>query len=259
MAKPEESAHIAIRVTNLKKTFDGKEMVLNGLSIDIPKGEVVALIGFSGTGKSVLLKTILGLLKPTEGSVQILDQDISSFSPKQMASVRQRFGVLFQNAALFDDMTAVENVVFPIYEHRRKQTTPAERIEIAKKKLIQVGIIEKDFNKVPSQLSGGMRKRVGLARALALDPEILFYDEPTTGLDPITSEVVDNLILETHRHREGLTSVVVTHDLAAAFRIGDHVAMLYKGGILMYGTPQEFLDSKDEVIMKFVSKGVHRT
>lgn len=251
------SAEIACRAVNLRKSFDGKDFVLNGLSLSIPKGKVTVLIGFSGTGKSVLLKHLMGLEMPTSGAVEVLGQRLSDLDTNEMISLRTKFGVLFQNAALFDDMTTLENVCFPIKEHMPH--LPKQKIlDTAAARLKLVGLVPKDYNKLPSELSGGMRKRVGLARALALDPEILFYDEPTTGLDPIMTEMVDNLILTTHRHREGLTSVIVTHDLFAAFRIGDYVAMLDKGKILLHGSPQDFLDSDIELVKKFVTKGVRR-
>lgn len=246
----------AIRISGVKKAF-GNEFVLNGIDLEIPRGLVTVIIGFSGTGKSVLLKHILGLLKPTEGEVQVLGKTYSEMDDDQLTRFRRNFGVLFQNAALFDDMTAFENVAFPLREHRR-QYSEREVSDVVEARLKVVGIELKDYHKLPSQLSGGMRKRVGLARALALDPEILMYDEPTTGLDPIMTEMVDNLILSTHRHREGLTSVIVTHDLPAAFRIGDRVAMLHKGRVLLQGTPRDFLDSKDELVRHFVTKGIDR-
>lgn len=247
----------AVRIMNLRKTFDGTEYVLNGINLEIPKGSITVLIGFSGTGKSVLLKHMLGLIEPSEGEINILGQDIWKISRDEMVDFRQRFGVLFQNAALFDDMTTIENVAFPIFEHRR-ELKKAAVLEMAATRLKLVGLSPKDYNKLPSQLSGGMRKRVGLARAIALDPEILLYDEPTTGLDPIMTEMVDNLIQSTHKHREGLTSIIVTHDLYAAFRLGDYVAMLNAGKILLFGTPQDFLESEHELIQKFVSKGVKK-
>lgn len=200
----------------------------------------------------------MGLLEPTSGRIEILGRDISKISRDEMINLRQKFGVLFQNAALFDDMTTLENVCFPLVEHQ-KQLGKTKIEEIAKARLKSVGIVEKDFDKLSAQLSGGMRKRVGLARALALDPEILLYDEPTTGLDPIMTEMVDNLIQETHRHREGLTSIIVTHDLYAAFtRLGNQIAMLNQGKILLHGTSQDFLESDNELIQKFVSKGVKK-
>lgn len=251
------SVEAAVRIVDLKKTFDGKDYVLNGVNIEIPKGAITLLIGFSGTGKSVLLKHILGLIEPSDGYVEVLGRKLKDIPEDEIFQFRQKFGVLFQNAALFDDMTTIENVAFPIREHMKHLKWPQIR-EIAETRLKLVGLSEKDYNKLPSQLSGGMRKRVGLARAIALDPEILLYDEPTTGLDPIITETVDNLIMSTHRHREGLTSIIVTHDLYAAFRIGDYMAMLDQGKILLFGTPQVFLESKNELIQKFVNKGVKK-
>jgi phospholipid/cholesterol/gamma-HCH transport system ATP-binding protein len=256
--KPSQSNEFAIRLKDVKKTFDGKEFVINGMTMDIKKGSLTAIIGFSGTGKSVLLKHILGLYRPTSGYIEVLGQDLRQFSDEQMTEFRKRFGVLFQSAALFDDMTVLENVCFPLIEHRR-ELSEEKVIQIATTKLQQVGLEEKHYYKLPSQISGGMQKRTGLARALALDPEILFYDEPTTGLDPILTEMVDNLILETHQHGKGqCTSVMVSHDLAAAFRIADHVAMLNAGNVLLFGTPDDFFKSDIELVKKFVDKGMNR-
>jgi phospholipid/cholesterol/gamma-HCH transport system ATP-binding protein len=248
---------IAIKAEGLKKTFNGTDYVLQGIDLEIPKGKVTVLIGFSGTGKSVLMRHFLGLERPSEGHIFVFGEDLTIMTDELLTLFRRRFGVLFQNAALFDDMTALENVMFPILEHRKDLKREAMRAAAASR-LKLVGLTEKDFDKLPSELSGGMRKRVGLARAIALDPEILFYDEPTTGLDPIMTEMVDNLILETHRHREGMTSVVISHDLSAAFRIGDYVAMLDKGKVLLFGTPQDFIESENELVKRFVTKGLHR-
>jgi phospholipid/cholesterol/gamma-HCH transport system ATP-binding protein len=179
----------AVRIRDLKKTFDGKDFVLNGMNLDIPEGKLTCIIGFSGTGKSVLLKHILGLIRPTSGLIEVLGRDLRSMSMPELIKMRTHLGVLFQYAALFDDMTALDNVVFPLKEHRR-DLTPDDWAEIAYRKLGAVGMDPKHYNKLPSEMSGGMRKRVGLARALALDPKILLYDEPTTGLDPILTEVV---------------------------------------------------------------------
>lgn len=245
----------AIVMKNVTKTFDGKDFVLKGIDLEIKKGALTAVIGFSGTGKSVVLKHILGLYKPTEGRIEVLGQDLSRFNPNQLTQFRCNFGVLFQSAALFDDMSVLENVLFPLDEHRRDLSS-SQRLDIAHQKLKQVGLDLKHFQKLPSQISGGMQKRTGLARALALDPEILIYDEPTTGLDPILTEMVDNLILETHKHRQGITSVMVSHDLHAAFRIADYVAMLDAGKVLLYGTPDDFYKSDIEHVKKFVSKGL---
>jgi phospholipid/cholesterol/gamma-HCH transport system ATP-binding protein len=248
---------IAIEVKDLKKTFNGTDYVLQGVNLIIPKGKVTVLIGFSGTGKSVLMKHFLGLERPSSGKIFVFGEDLTIMTEELITLFRRRFGVLFQYAALFDDMTAIENVMFPLKEHRR-DLKKKKFEELASARLKLVGLDVKDYGKLPSELSGGMRKRVGLARAIALDPEILFYDEPTTGLDPIMTEMVDNLILETHRHREGMTSVVISHDLSAAFRIGDYVAMLDKGKVLLFGTPTEFIESEHELVRKFVTKGLHR-
>lgn len=245
----------AVRIQDLKKTFDGKDFVLKGLNLEILKGSLTAIIGFSGTGKSVLLKHMLGLFQPTSGKVEVLGTDMSKLSQDDLTKFRCNFGVLFQSAALFDDMTVLENVSFPLIEHRRN-LKPDEVVKIAEEKLKMVGLDPKHFHKLPSQISGGMQKRTGLARALALDPEILVYDEPTTGLDPILTEMVDNLILETHKHNKGTTSIMVSHDLQAAFRIADYVAMLDAGQVLLFGTPEDFYKSEIELVKRFVSKGM---
>ena len=252
------SQEIAIKISNLKKSFDGgNEFILKGIDLEIPKNQITVIIGYSGTGKSVLLKHILGLLRPTSGSIEVFGRDLWSTSEEEIAKMRCNFGVLFQHAALFDDMSVLENVSFPLREHRR-DLSPREVIRISEKKLQQSGLENKHFNKLPGELSGGMRKRAGLARALALDPDILLYDEPTTGLDPILTEMVDNLILETHRSHEGGTSVIVSHDLSAASRLGDNVVMLDKGKVLLRGTPDDFINSDHELVRRFVDKGLRK-
>ena len=251
-----EKFESAIKLIDVKKTFDGKEFVVNGLNLEIPKGKLTAIIGFSGTGKSVMLKHILGLFKPTSGKIEVLGQDITLMSPDELTVFRRKFGVLFQGAALFDDMTVLENVCFPLIEHK-PELGEEKIIQVASAKLKQVGLEEKHFAKLPSQISGGMQKRTGLARALALDPEIIFYDEPTTGLDPILTEMVDNLILDTHQQHSG-TSVMVSHDLDAAFRIADYIAMLNAGQVLLFGTPEDFYNTDIELVKRFVSKGLKR-
>jgi phospholipid/cholesterol/gamma-HCH transport system ATP-binding protein len=248
----------AIKIRNLRKSFDGgKEFVLNGIDLDIPKGKITMIIGFSGTGKSVLMKHILGLLSPTSGVVEILGVSIDEMSEQEKAKFRQRMGVMFQYSALFDDMTALENARFPLKEHK-KNLSQDEQKSIALKKLEMAGLDSKHHQKLPGELSGGMRKRVALARAIALDPEILLYDEPTTGLDPILTEMVDDLIKSTHDKIQGATSVVISHDLHAAFRIGDFVIMLHEGKVLMSGTPDDFLTTDHPLVEKFVSKGVKK-
>lgn len=247
----------AVEIINLKKTFDGVEYVLNGMDLEIPKGKITTIIGFSGTGKSVLLKHILGLLHPTSGQVKVFGRDIANMTYAETIDFRCKLGVLFQHAALFDDMNVLENVCFPIVEHRRDWNSD-RIIETAKKKLKDSGMEEKHFQKLPSELSGGQRKRVGLARALALNPDILLYDEPTTGLDPILTEMVDDLIQSTHDQNKGSTSIVVTHDLHAAFRIGDFVVMLDKGGVLLRGSRDTFFKSEIPLVQKFLAKGFKR-
>lgn len=248
----------AIEVENLKKTFNGKDFVLNNLQLSVPKGKITVIIGFSGTGKSVLLKHILGLIKPTSGSIKILGRDITGLSHEENIQLRMKFGVLFQYAALFDDMSVLDNVMFPLVEHRR-DLSMAQKKEIAYTKLKEAGLEEKHYSKLPSEISGGMRKRCGLARALALDPDILVYDEPTTGLDPVLTEMVDNLIVDTHNHKKGSSTLVVSHDLHAAFRIGDYVVMLDSGKVLLDGPPKVFFETEIPLVKKFVNMGVHKT
>lgn len=245
----------AVELTDVKKTFDGKEFVLKGINLKIPHGSLTAIIGFSGTGKSVVLKHMLGLYQPTSGDVKVLGTNLKTLNPNALTLFRCNYGVLFQSAALFDDMTVLENVCFPLEEHRR-QLTREQVLEIAKEKLRVVNLEEKHFNKLPSQISGGMQKRTGLARALALDPEILLYDEPTTGLDPILTEMVDELIVSTHKARPGTTSIMVSHDLYAAFRIADFVVMLDAGRVLLSGTAEDFYKTDIELVRKFVDKGI---
>ena len=250
-----DSQQFAVVLDDVKKTFDGKEFVLKGIYLKIPKGSLTSIIGFSGTGKSVVLKHMLGLYRPTSGKVSVLGKDLNSLDDNALTAFRCNYGVLFQSAALFDDMTVFENVCFPLEEHRRELSK--EKIaEIASDKLKMVGLDPKHNHKLPSQISGGMQKRTGLARALALDPEILIYDEPTTGLDPILTEMVDNLILETHQARPGTTSIMVSHDLHAAFRIADFVVMLDAGKVLLAGTADDFYKSDLELVRKFVDKGI---
>ncbi|MBY0384882.1 ATP-binding cassette domain-containing protein [bacterium] len=248
----------AIEVVDLKKTFNGEDYVLNGLSLNVPRGKITVIIGFSGTGKSVLLRHILGLIKPTSGHINIMGQDITSLSEDEAIQLRMKFGVLFQYAALFDDMSVLGNVLFPLREHR-KDLSVSQMKEIAYEKLKLAGLDEKHYSKLPSEISGGMRKRCGLARALALDPDVLVYDEPTTGLDPILTEMVDNLILSTHNHKEGSSTLVVSHDLHAAFRIGDYVAMLDSGKVLLHGPPKVFFETDIPLVKKFVDKGVRKS
>ena len=198
--KPDE---LAVEFKGVRKGFGDHAQVLKGVDLCIPKGKITAIIGFSGAGKSVMMKHVLGLLRPDTGEVTVLGQQISKLNDVELNELRKKFGMLFQSAALFDDMTTMGNVSFPIIEFK-KNLSPAQVQKIAAEKLKVVGLGPEHFEKFPSELSGGMRKRVGLARAIALEPEIILYDEPTTGLDPVMTEVVDELIVETHHHRKDL-------------------------------------------------------
>jgi len=236
-----------IELRNVSKRF-GRLVVLDGVSLQLHRGQTTVVIGESGTGKSVLLKHLIGLLKPDSGEVYFDGRRVDRLSPKQWVEVRRRFGMLFQGAALFDSMTAVQNVEFPILEHR--SVSPSEARAIAMEKLRMVGL-EEFADKKPAQLSGGQRKRVGLARAIALDPEVILYDEPTTGLDPIRADVINELILKLKREL-GVTSVVVTHDMASAYKVADRIVMLCDGQFIADGTPDEIRHSTDDRVRRFV-------
>jgi phospholipid/cholesterol/gamma-HCH transport system ATP-binding protein len=242
---------LRIRLENVNKAF-GTQQVLNALNLEIEPKKITFIIGQSGGGKSVLLKHIIGLIKPDSGRIFIGDTDISTLKEKALNDVRKNFGMLFQEAALFDSMTVGENVAFPLKEHTRLPKRDMEKI--VQEKLLQVGL--KDVtHKMPSQLSGGMRKRVGLARAIALDPKIILFDEPTTGLDPIMCDAIDNLIVQTQQHT-GATCVVISHDIESTFKIAHRVAMLYNGKIIEYGRPEEIKSSSNTIVSRFI-KGKH--
>ena len=236
-----------IEVVNVNKSF-GAQKVLNNLNLSIEKGRITVIMGSSGGGKSVLLKHLIGLVRPDSGHVYVAGEDIANLSGKKLIALRKRFGMLFQEAALFDSMTVGENVAFPLKEHTRMKQN--QIMEVVEKKLLQVGL-SNVTHKMPSQLSGGMRKRVGLARAIALEPEIILFDEPTTGLDPIMTDAINNLIRETQR-LTGATCAVISHDIAGAFKIADKIAMLYGGKIIGQGTPEEMRHSADPIISQFI-------
>ena len=245
-----------IKMQGVKKSFtQGRDYVLNNLNLNIRQGEITFIIGYSGTGKSVLLRHMLALLQPSEGRVEVLGQDLWQLSEAELVKMRCQFGVLFQNAALFDDISVIENVLFPLNEHRR-HLSKTGRLRIAEQHLNQLGIENKHFDKLPGVLSGGQRKRVGLARALVLNPRIFIYDEPTTGLDPILANMVDNLIADTHKRTPGLTSIVVSHDIHTSFRLADHVVMLDEGRVLLEGKPDDFFKSKIKLVQQFLEKGI---
>lgn len=237
-----------IQFEQVHKAF-GTQRVLDGLSLTVPRERTTVIIGRSGTGKSVFLKHVLGLIRPDSGRVFVDGVDLATQTPKQLLQLRRRFGMCFQNAALFDSMNVEENVAFPLVEHTQK--TKAEIRAIVIEKLRQVGLVNVE-RKMPSELSGGMRKRVGIARALALEPEIILYDEPTTGLDPIMSGAIDDLIRET-QERLKISCVVISHDIEATFRIAHHIAMLYQGRLQAWGTPDEIRANPDPVLQQFLA------
>jgi len=239
---------IILKIRDLNKTF-GTQHVLKGVNLNIPRGQITVIIGGSGCGKSVLLKHLIGLMRPDFGKILIDEVDIFSLESDALTNIRMRFGMLFQDAALFDSMNSFENVAFPVREHRPKMPENQVKALVAEK-LKQVGLpnVEK---KMPSDLSGGMRKRVGLARAIVLNPEIILYDEPTTGLDPVMSRAIDDLIVSTHDH-VGATTIIISHDIRATLRIANKVAMLHDGRIVAEGTPDELQHSKDPIVSNFL-------
>lgn len=237
--------HIACR--DVHKSFLLKR-VLTGVELIINPGETLVIMGQSGCGKSVLLKHLVGLISPDRGHVYVDGEDITHFRTKNLFEMRMRFGMVFQGAALFDSLTVAENVGLAIREHTDK--TEAEIAEICEQKLRMVGLAGID-DKRPAELSGGMKKRVGFARAIAMEPECVLYDEPTTGLDPIMADVINNLIVKLNDELE-ITSVVVTHDLASAYKVGDRIAMLHNGKIIFAGTPDEIRYTDNETVRQFV-------
>lgn len=236
-----------IRLERVSKAFKG-QIVLDHLDLEIEKGKITVIIGQSGGGKSVLLKHMIGLIRPDSGHIYVNGTDIASLGEKQLNDIRKKFGMLFQAAALFDSMTVGENVAFPLIEHTRLPRK--EIMKIAEEKLLRVGL-KNVSHKMPSELSGGMRKRVGLARAIALDPEIILFDEPTTGLDPVMCDAIDRLIVETQKQTEA-TCVIISHDITSTFKIANKIAMLYQGKIIEMGTPDEVRSSTNPVVQNFI-------
>ena len=227
-----------IRLSNLDVHF-GQHRVLRDINLEVPRGQTLAVIGESGCGKTVLLKTIIGLIRPTAGSVSFDGRDLSRLNPDELATTRTRFGFVFQQAALFDSLTIGQNVAFPLRRHA--DYTEDEIRQIVVTRLAEVGLPASVVSKKPAELSGGMRKRVGLARALAMEPEVVLYDEPTTGLDPIMSDVINELILSTRRHHP-VAGIVVTHDMRTAQKVADRVVMLYPLTRLQEDEPQTLYD-----------------
>lgn len=241
-----------IEIRGVHKAF-GDLKVLRGVDLIIPGGQTTVILGRSGSGKTVLLKHIIGLIKPDRGRIWVDGVDITSLEEKKLTEMRKRFGMLFQDAALFDSMDVGENVAFPLREHTRLSDEDIQRI--VSYKLEQVGLPGQQW-KMPAELSGGMKRRVGLARAIALDPEIVLFDEPTAGLDPPMAESIEELIRETQQ-KLGRTFVVITHNIHTAFHIAHKVAMLHEGRIVAEGTPEVFRRLKDPVVQDFLSHAGH--
>jgi phospholipid/cholesterol/gamma-HCH transport system ATP-binding protein len=240
-----------IEVHGVVKRF-GKQTVLNGVEFEVREGETVALLGPSGTGKSVLLKTIIGLIKPDQGTVIVDGKDVCRLSRKELSDLRSHIGYVFQNGALFDSMTVFENVRLGITDQDKYQDLDYVHERIAEC-IRLVNLPADTVEKYPAQLSGGMRKRVGIARAIAGSPKYLLYDEPTSGLDPVNADIIDGLVQRLDREL-GVTSVMVTHDVRGAFRVADRLALLSDGKIVMQGTPQEFLDSQNPKVREFLER-----
>lgn len=253
---PIESSDTILNVDGLHVTFE-RQNVLRNICLNIPRGQTVAVIGESGCGKTVLMKSMIGLVRPTQGKILFDGKDLSKLNERELTRQRTRFGFVFQMAALFDSLTVGQNVAFPLKEHTKK--TPREIHQIVLERLAEVGLPETVVNKKPAELSGGMRKRVGLARALAMEPEVMLYDEPTTGLDPIMSDVINELIMRT-RQRHTVTSLVVTHDMRTARKVADRVVMFYplsrlkpdEPQILYDGPPEGLDETSDPRVMQFV-------
>ncbi|MCL2101448.1 MAG: ABC transporter ATP-binding protein [Fibromonadales bacterium] len=241
---------IIIKLRNLRKSF-GKQDVLLDVNLDIRRGETIVIIGQSGGGKSVILKHMIGLLQPDGGEVSVDGVTISTPKFFDTHTIRRKMGMLFQMGALFDSMDTGENIAFALREHHPELSEKQVQDSVTEK-LKLINLVPEFRTKMPSELSGGMKKRVALARAIALSPEILLYDEPTTGLDPITSDVINDLILDM-QSKLGVTSVVVTHDMASAFKVADRIAMLYKGRIIEVGTVEEIKNTSNPFVKQFIT------
>jgi len=248
MESAAESIEPAMRVAGLHKRF-GDNHVLRGIDLDFQPGTTTVILGGSGSGKTVLMKHLIGLLSPDEGQILVEGEDIGTLKGQALNRLRMKFGMVFQWAALFDSMNVYENVAFPLREHEPNLSEDEVKIRVAEK-LALFGLegIEAKF---PADLSGGMRKRVGLARAIMMNPRIVLYDEPTTGLDPITTKYVDDMILRAKKEL-GVTSVVISHDIASAFNVADQIAFLYRGEIVEYGTPEELRASDHPFVSEFL-------
>ena len=239
---------VMIEADSLYKSFEGQD-VLRNLNLQVRRGETLVIIGRSGVGKSVFLKHVMGLLAPDNGRLLINQKNVFEMTVKEIYSLRRKIGMLFQGAALFDSLTVGENVGFSLYEHTDMENRKINDIVAEKLQLVGLKGIEK---LKPAELSGGMKKRVGLARAICYNPEIMLYDEPTTGLDPIMADAINDLICDLN-HKLKITSIVVTHDMASAYKIADRIAMLYEGEIIEIGTPGEIKKTSNPIVKQFIT------
>jgi phospholipid/cholesterol/gamma-HCH transport system ATP-binding protein len=236
-----------IRVVNLHRSF-GENHVLKGCDLEVREGESMVVIGGSGSGKTVLIKSIIGLIQPDRGEIYVDGQEIASLNEQKLNEVRKKFGMLFQGGALFDSLRVWENVGFWLRQHTQLDDEEIRKIATEKLRLVGLKDIE---DLMPAELSGGMKKRVSLARAIAMEPEILLYDEPTTGIDPIMADAINGLIVQM-REKLNVTSVAITHDMKSAYQIADRIAMLYQGKIIEVGTPEEIKNSSDPIVQQFI-------
>ena len=244
-------SNIIIEFKNVYKSFNGI-LVHNGINLSILEGEIISLLGGSGSGKSVLLKELIGLMKPDKGDIIVLDNNVTQMNEEALIELREHIGMLFQGAALFDSLTVFENIAYPLREHLKLTEKEIQDRVADKLHLVGLSGIEK---KMPDELSGGMKKRVGLARAIATEPKIILYDEPTTGLDPMTAQRINYLIIELQK-KLGITTIVVTHDLHCVKTVSDRIAMLHEGKIVAVGTWEELVTSNIQVVQDFISGNI---
>jgi phospholipid/cholesterol/gamma-HCH transport system ATP-binding protein len=251
MVSPAESGPI-IEIEELSKSF-GASIVLDRVSLSIPAGQTTAIIGASGTGKSVLLKHIIGLLRPDRGRVRVFGQDVAAASEKQLYALRRRMGMLFQDGALFDSMSVGDNVEFPLIHNRKDLDERARSLRVAE--VLEQVELPGFQERAVSELSGGQRKRVGLARAIVTQPEVVLFDEPNSGLDPMTSEAIDQLIVQM-KQALGITFVVISHDIVGTVHVADHIGMLYGGKLVAYGPTAEIVASDEEIVKRFLRRNL---
>jgi len=243
----DRNSPIKLRVVNLYKSF-GEKHVLRGCDLEVQEGESMVVIGGSGSGKTVLIKCIIGLIQPDEGKIYVDGLEITSLNERKLNEVRKKFGMLFQGGALFDSLRIWENVGFGLRQHTQLSEEEIRRIASEKLRLLGLRDIE---DLMPAELSGGMKKRVSLARAIAMEPEILLYDEPTTGIDPMMADAINGLIIQM-REKLSVTSIAITHDMRSAYKIADRIAMLYQGKIIEVGTPEEIKNSPNPIVQQFI-------